>query len=335
MVSLKPDANRIETVLNNLAKQDWVKRTERRWWPQFVFHYTDIRNVVRVLREGYLYSRRYLEDAGKPIVSSGSPAVLSGTNIVIKNCVRLYFRPKTPTQYYAEGIYSQATLSKSKFPEAHCPVPVFFLFDSAAILARCDCWFSDGNLASSQAQILSTAKDLEQLPWDKIYHTGWIDYSQPGSSDIVFRRQAEVIVPRRLDLNALQYIYCRSEAERETLLHLLSPKLRKRYQNKIIASTRSDLFYRRQTFVEKVRLSSEVATFHFSPETKSPGPFHLRVEYKAASTVHSRDIADFKIERSCVLQIPLPFLSTDYTLCLYLDNHLAYANTYEKIDFPF
>ena len=193
MVFLKPDAGQIKIVLDDLAKQDWVKRTERRWWPQFVFHYTDIRNAVQILQEGYLYSRKHLEDSAKLVVSSGSPSILAGTDIAIKDFVRLYFRPKTPTQYYAEGICSQVTLSKSKFPQAHCPVPVFFLFDSATVLARSDCWFSDGNLASPQAQRLSTAKDLAQLPWRKIYHTGWIDYSQPGSSDIVFRRHAEVI----------------------------------------------------------------------------------------------------------------------------------------------
>lgn len=110
MTSLKPDANQIESVLNNLAGQDWVKRTERRWWPKFVFHYTDIRNAAGILQDGYLYSRKHLEGSDKLIVSSGSPSVLASTGTDIKDCVRLYFRPKTPTQYYAEGICSQATI---------------------------------------------------------------------------------------------------------------------------------------------------------------------------------------------------------------------------------
>ena len=326
MVSSKPDAGRIETILNNLAKQDWVKRTERRWWPQFVFHYTDIRNVVRVLRGGYLYSRKYLEDAGKPIVSSGSPAVLAGTDVTIKDCVRLYFRPKTPTQYYAEGIYSQDTLSRSRFPDAHCPVPVFFLFDSVDVLTRSDCLFSDKGLGARDYQILSTAAELEQLPWKQIYQPGWVNPP---------RANAEVIVPRKLDLDALRYIYCRSEAERETLLHLLPLDLQKRYQDKIVASTRSDLFYRRQTFVETVRLSSKAAYFRFSPETKSPGPFHLQVELEIASSQYSLDAESFNLERPYILEIPLPSSPTGYTVRLYLDNHLAYANTCEEMEIPF
>ncbi len=334
-MDLKPDAEQIKNVLNNLAGQDWVKRTERRWWPLFVFHYTDIRNAVGILQDGQLYSRQYAESQDKLKVSSGSTSVLAGTNIAIKDCVRLYFRPKTPTQYYAEGICSQATLSKSKFRDAHCPVLFFFLFDSTEILSRADCRFSDGGLNSSEARILSTAVDLEQLPWKKIYHTGRFNPHQAEQSDIAFRRNAEVIVPRRLDLSALRYIYCRSEAERETLLHLLPPDLQKRYRDKIIASTRSTLFYRQQTFVETVRLSSEAAYFHFSPETKSPGPFHLRVELEVASGRHCLGAEDFQLERPYILAIPLPSLSDGYTIRLYLDNHLAYANTFEEIEIPF
>lgn len=335
MVSSKPDADQIRNVLNALTEDKWIKRTERRWWPRFVFHYTDIRNAVQILREGYLYSRKYLEDEGKLVVSSGSPSVLAGTSIAIKDCVRLYFRPKTPTQYYVEGICSQPTLSKSKFRDAHCPVPVFFLFDSTEILSRADCWFSDGGLNSPGACILSTAVDLEQLPWKKIYHTGRFNPYAAEQFDIAFRRNAEVIVPRELDLSALHYIYCRSEAERETLLHLLPPDLQKRYQDKIFASTRSTLFYRRQTFIETVRMSSEAACFHFSPETKSPGPFHLQVELEIASSQHSLDAESFNLERPYILEIPLPSSSTGYTVRLYLDNHLAYANTCEEMEIPF
>jgi len=334
-MDLKLDAEQIKIVLNNLAGQDWIKRTERRWWPQFVFHYTDIRNAARILQENCLYSRKYLEDEGKSVVSSGSPTVLSGTDIAIKDCVRLYLRPKTPTQYYAEGIYSQATLSKSKFPEAHCPVPIFFLFDSAQVLAYNDCQFSDGNLASPQAQLFSTAEDLERLPWNKIYHTGWIDYSHPENADIVFRRHAEVIIPHKLDLSALRYIYCRSDAERETLLYLLPHSLQSQYQNKVYASTRSDLFYRQQTFIEMARLSSKVANFQFSPETQSPGPFHLRVELTGSFEQRSFDAEIFMLKRPYVLEVPLPPSSGSYTIYIYLDDHLAYANTFEEIEVLF
>ena len=203
---MKHDADQIRAVLDNLSQMDWVRRSERRWWPKFLCHYTDIRNAARILSSGYLYSRQRLEDTLRLPVSSGSNEVLAGTQSWLKDCVRLYFRPKTPTQYYAEGVKSAETLQRSKFPDAHCPVPVFFLFDSAEILSREDSWFSDRGLASRNYQIMSTAQDLADLEWRKIYHTGPIDFSRPEESDIISRRNAEVVIPGYLDMKSLKWI---------------------------------------------------------------------------------------------------------------------------------
>jgi len=212
----KPDAEAIRIFLKELENKDWVRRSERRWWPRLLFHYTDVTNAVKILRDGFLYSREQLENAEGLTVSSGSSAVLAGTDTTIKDCVRLYFRPKTPTQFHAEGVRSKSVLVRSMYPDAHCPVPIFFLFDSGSILTRADSFFSDGSLASPRAQIFQSAKALVNLPWTRIYHNSWFDVNK--GRDIVFRRGAEVIVPNRLDLGSLRYIYCRSEAERETLL---------------------------------------------------------------------------------------------------------------------
>lgn len=201
----KPDAESIRIFLEELGNQDWVRRSEKRWWPQLLFHYTDVNNAVRILQDGYLYSREQLENEKGLVVSSGSSAVLAGTDTTIKECVRLYFRPRTPTQFHAEGVRSRPVLARSMFPDAHCPVPVFFLFDSASILTRADSLFSDGSLASPKAQIFKTANELMDLPWTKIYHNSWFDVNK--DRDIVFRRGAEVIVPGRLDLESLRFIY--------------------------------------------------------------------------------------------------------------------------------
>ena len=274
---MKRDADQIRTVLDNLSRMDWIKRTERRWWPRFLFHYTDIQNAARILSLGHLHSRQYLVDEGLLAVISGSEEVLAGTHSDVKNSVRLYFRPKTPTQYYAEGVKSSHTLSNSRFPDAHCPVPVFFLFDAAEVLSREDSWFSDRGLASRNYQIMSTAQDLANLDWRKIYHTGSIDIRRPEESDIISRRMAEVIIPDRLDLESLKWIYCRSEAEKDTLLHLLTDALRPLYETKIVATTRSDLYFRQHTYLESVRMESKAAYLSFSPDTQSPGPFRFQV----------------------------------------------------------
>lgn len=58
MTFLKPDAEQIKQFLDNLAQESWVKRSERHWWPRFLFHYTDVKNAVSILRDNRLLSRQ-------------------------------------------------------------------------------------------------------------------------------------------------------------------------------------------------------------------------------------------------------------------------------------
>jgi hypothetical protein len=127
-----------------------------------------------------------------------------------------------------------------------------FLFDAKELLIQQNCWFSDGNLGSAKVQKLSSAAELAALPWQKIYHTGGFD---PQRENIAFYRNAEVVVPGSLDLAALRYIVCRSEAEKETLLHLLTPQLKQKYQNQIVATGRINLFFKSHTFLQTTRMS--------------------------------------------------------------------------------
>ncbi|RME51213.1 MAG: DUF4433 domain-containing protein [Caldilineae bacterium] len=332
---VKRSEEEIRAFLKNLATQDWVKRSERRWWPHFVFHYTDIRNAARVLEDGVLYSRLQAESRGKLAVSSGSKVVLAGTHNDIKDYVRLYFRPKTPTQYHAEGIHSAQSLAESPFPDAHCPVPVFFLFDAANILSRQDCQFSDQGLGGHGYRLGSGLAALRQLPWKKIYHNTWIDWGNPASAhEIVACRNAEVIVPKQLDLESLRFVYCRSEAEKETLLFLLSPATRRHYQAKIFASARSDPFFRRRTFIESAWLTNTEIRLRFSPETQSPGPFHLRVELTTTGTF-VKEAEDFTLRPPYEYTLSLRRPLSRYQIRVFLDENLAYANTFEEIDLPF
>lgn len=331
MYRQKADSDQIRAFLRDLGRQSWLARGERQWWPRFVFHYTDIRNVVRILTVGHLLSRSRAEERRVLEVSSGSPTELAQTEDWIRDSVRFYFRPRTPTQFHAEGIQSEETLSRSRYPLAHCPVPVFLLFDSGEVLARADCKFSDGGLNSPPYKILSTAEELAALEWHKIYHTGRAGWRP----EITHRRNAEIVVPKEVDLSTLRFIFCRSAAERETLVHLLSPELRNCYQDRIVATSRSNLFFRRHTFVRAARLSSESATFSFSPETLSPGPFHLRVDLTDEHGV-TRSAEEKEFYASQRLQLNFRRPLAGYTIHLTLDGrYLAYGNRFEEIDIPF
>jgi len=328
---VKHDADRIRAVLENLSQTDWIRRSERRWWPRLLFHYTDIQNAVRILSSGYLYSRQHLEDERLLAVSSGSNEVLAGTHPNIKNYVRLYFRPKTPTQYHAEGVKSSRTLSTSRFPDAHCPVPVFFLFDSAEILSREDSWFSDRGLASRHYEIMSTAQDLANLDWRKIYHTGPYDRSKSEEADIASRRLAEVIVHSRLELASLKWIYCRSEAEKDTLLHLLTDAMRPLYERKTVATTRSDLYFRQHTFLESVRMDSEAAYLSFSPDTQSLGPFRLQAIIRSDDDTRQYTEDAFTFQKG-EFRWKIRTGFDDYEFELRLDEHVLYQNRHIEVD---
>ncbi len=332
---MKHDADQIRTVLDNLSQLDWVRRSERRWWPRLLFHYTDIQNAVHILSSGYLYSRQHLEDERLLAVTSGSDEVLAGTRSEIKNYVRLYFRPKTPTQFHAEGIKSARNLSRSSYPDAHCPFPVFFLFDSAEILCREDSLFSDRGLASWIHQIMSTAQELENLDWPKIYHTGPFDSRKPEEANIVSLRMAEVIIPHRLGLESLKWIYCRSEAEKDTLLYLLTEDDRHQYERKIVATTRSGLFYREHTFLESVRLDRDAAYLSFSPDTQSPGPFNLQAIIRSGQSIRQNENSEFLLQKGKYRwKIDVGF--DDYEIEIRLDGHMSYRNRHIEIeDIPF
>ena len=129
-------------------------------------------------------------------------------------------------------------------------------------------------------------------------------------------------------------IYCHSDAEKETLLHLLDSDLRDKYGSIITASTRNILFNQRHTFVEKVRLSSDLASFQFAPDTKSPGPFKVRV---SISDLDSAAIHDWESNErtSGIITVPIKEPISNYEIRLHLDDILAYANIFEESGIPF
>ena len=331
-MSLKPDAEQIAQFIEELTQQSWVRGNERRVWPRFLFHYTDISNAVNILEQGKLLSRKLAEATNQLATSSGSGGILQNTDDAVLNSVRFYFRPKTPTQFHAEGIRSKPILSSSYFPDAHCPVPVFLLFDSIEILSRIDCRFSNGNLGnhSAQPRLFSSARDLRKLPWRQIYHNTVLDGSSPSGRQIIFHRNSEAIVANTIDLASLRYIFCRSDAEHKTLLHLLSPKTRLQFQKRVISTSRSDFFFRKHTYIESVQLASDFVTVQFSPDTKSPGPYQLEIKIKSSGETKSIEKSDFNLSNKFRWKIQVN--KSFYKIEIYLDGHIAYANSFEEFD---
>lgn len=328
-IKRKVDSQEIEAFLGDLEGKPWLKTGPRRWWPKFLFFFSDIRNIVNILESGKLLSRNEVARRKLPIVDCASREILGQTDPRLKDYVRLYFGPRTPTQYLNEGLRPVG----ERQLEAHCPVPIFLLFDSKSILTRSDCEYSNGNIASSAALRGSDAQFLKSLPFEKIYHRGV--YDKTAGHDIIFHRHAEALIPDELDLKALRYILCRSPAEKETLVHLLPADVYQELAQIIFVEGKQNLFEKRWTFVERVELSPDRVVFHFSPDTRTPGPFEARLTVLDLESGDSgtESFPDFYAVKPRIKDFSRKRES--YEVRLDLDGNPVYANRFVLADTPF
>ncbi len=199
------------------------------WWPRYVYHFTDVHNAASILQSGYLFSRAEAERRGLMRVDNASPEIIQQTRPAHLKYARLYFRPRTPTQYRNEGI---RPLGQRELGGAHCPIPVYFCFEAWAVLAQDNTEFSNGNMGSPRASHSGERDFFLSIPFHLVFHHRW--FKPEERDDIIFRRNAEVLVPDRLPLDpTLKFIVCRSTAERHTLLTLLPADLRRQWAPRI------------------------------------------------------------------------------------------------------
>ena len=219
-------------------------------WTKFIFHFSDVHNIVSILNSGKLYSRARAIELGLMQNDNANSNVIDNTVEAYKDYVRLYFGAKTPTQYMNEGIKSKHKIVN----DAHCPVPVFLLFDFVKLLASENVRFSGGNLASSGVDIYTNIEDLERLEFNYIYHREPLP-SERLRNHIQYCRHAEVLVLNEVNIDKfLKYVYVRSQAEKETLLYGLNDNTIERLKNKVIVFSRDGLFWAKELFVNSVTL---------------------------------------------------------------------------------
>lgn len=326
----KPDAAAIRKAIGSLKREPWLGAA-RKWWPDFLYHFTDVQNAVSILKSGSVAARAKLLAAGLSFVDGASPEIIAQTQNDWRSAVRLYFRPHTPTLFRNEGIRPN---EQRELGGAHCPMPVYFLFDSATVLTRSNSRFTDGNLAAG-AIPCSSAEEFGKLPFELIYHDSALTHEQRPT--VVYHRHAEVIVPDELDLSSLRRIFCRSKAEYQTLLHLLPPGVRSRWSMRVGPAEGLNLFFRRWTFVEEASLTSEEAVLHFNSGSQTPGPFAARVEIVETSSKRKYFWSNSAFEATRDLRIPLGAMKMpdDYLISFFLDDCLAYAGRYQEETLPF
>ena len=290
-----------------------------------MFHFTDIQNAISIFTDGKLVCRA----EGKLTTDIASSTVIGQTDQTWKNYVRLYFRPRTPTQYQNEGFRPITNLGSL---HAHCPMPIVLLFDAEPILSDERTKFSDGNLAAANPRVGDDANFLESIPFEKVYHDSWLNESEKRS--IIYHRHAEVIVPTELDLSTLRTIACRTEAELQTLRYLLTSNNRQKLIKHVKLGR--NLFFRRWTFVEAAELEQQNVKLRFNSSSALPGPFTARVEVKDLDTNKTYDWKNdqYQAASDLTLRVPAFVVSTPYEIRFTLDGAIAFAGTYIP-DVPF
>jgi len=213
----KADEAEIIGFLRELRERPFLRYGPKSRWSHHVFHHASLGNAVSILEGGAIYSRNRLAELDIVHQESAALDVIERTEPWVQDHVRFYFRPRTPTQYRMEGIRPRG----HRWRDAHCPVPIFFVFDIDDILTREATKFSEGGLAGFDPVFGGSARELKALPFEDIYHDGY--YDTDTFPRRTYRKNAEVIVPEKVDVEHACGVYCRSDAEKHTLLNSLPP----------------------------------------------------------------------------------------------------------------
>ncbi len=215
-------------VLKSPEIQSYLNDSNR-WWSNYIFHFSHVTNIASILNNNMLLSREELDKfSNTNLNDNASQEVIDGTDNEFKDYVRFYFRPLTPTQFHNEGIRAKEEITTLN---AHCPVPVFLLFDTA-MLDDDDFYFSYESLASHYEIPLHQGEEaLLNAPFHHIYHNE-STYNLDGHT-IRKRRHAEVVTKKQCDLKYLKKIVCRNTAEADTLKDLLNDNALALYVDKI------------------------------------------------------------------------------------------------------
>lgn len=272
-----------------LENQKNQLRSELKWWPNFLYHFTDVHNASSILNQGWIYSRERVEEQHIMANDNASNAVISATSEDSKCYGRLYFRPLTPTQFHNEG-YKPIEVRKSDL-NASCPVPVFFCLNANATLHYYGTKFAEKGIAGHRHNIQHGVEKFSELNFSKIYHEGWFTEEE---KDIIEYRHSEVIREEGFPVEPLlKCILCRSMAEKETLLFLLkqfSLRMYNTYRDKILYKPKLKCFFNNGIYVKQVEVVDGVLKIYFNdpeqrhiPKDKTDVRINVKlsIEYKA------------------------------------------------------
>ena len=179
-------------------------------------HFTHVDNVESILETGEILSRNEAKRRDVMASDNADDAVIGGTRAEYLDLVRLYFRPRTPTQYRNEGILRANDVVNN----AHCPVPIHFVFPFEHLMSMPGVRFSNGGLCRAESALGDDDDDFfKTIPFTVVYKTGSMQIKT--THECIGLRHAEVVFAKSLALDsAIASVLCRSSGERDTFLPL-------------------------------------------------------------------------------------------------------------------
>jgi len=320
------------------SKSDFIKSFQeslssqfkgaQNWWTKYLFHFTDINNALSILEHQALLSRDEAIDLGLMKNDNANNQVITITSPEHKQYARLYFAPATPTQHNNEGIKPRDFIVNN----AHCPVPIMFVFHFARVFMLNDVKFTDGNLANNP-NIYENIEDLEKLNFNLIYHRTW--FEPQYRDNIIHARHSEILVKNRLPLEGnLKMLIVRSEAEKEMLLYRMNERLRGFYQDKIFIQPRTGIFTNNWLYVNKVSIVDNVININWhgcDHLQKCQDRYHLKISIKSISTQTTRSLEKenwYPIQNLMKISLPDGFRDSEIELSLFVDGGLVYVGTF-------
>ena len=298
------------------------------WWTKYLFHFTDITNALLILESGSIYSREKAIELGLMQNDNANDSVIAQTSELHKKYARLYFGPSTPTQYSNEGIKPKDCLSEN----AHCPIPIMFVFDFIKIFMLEDVNFTDGNLATNP-NIFNDVKDLEKLNFNLIYHRTW--FEPQNRQVIVNARHSEILIKDNLPLeNNLSVLVVRSEAEKETLLYQISDTLKQVYQKKIFIQPQTGIFINEWFYINNVAIINNNIhiKWHFCSRTSCSSKFKLQIIVKKIddNTTKSLTKTDWYPTKDMNIALPEGFQNQNIEVLIIIDDRNTYINSFDS-----
>jgi len=178
-----------------------------------LYHFTDFTNLENIFRSGYLKSRRLVLSEESSFHNGAENEVIDQTSFNIIDSVRFYYKEKTPTLYNNEGI-------KVDNEPPHIPIPVYLIFDYEIIYLE-NSIFSSCNAASIYAEFGSDIEFFKNMDWENIFHRGALSIDDSFEKhDIIRKRNAELLIKEKVDINYLKKIVFRSSTDYKRAINL-------------------------------------------------------------------------------------------------------------------